>query len=403
MHPAAPPSFAYLLAVLLLGQALGTTSTSILPAVAPKVIATYGVNAALIGYQVSLISLSMLLSLVFGGNLAVRWGGCRITQLGLMLCLVGCVIAALPHQGFLLLSAVPMGLGYGLVSPATSQVLARFTPPGRRNFMFSLKQSGVPLGGVLAAGIAPAVAVWVGWQWAMLGNAAGLAALLLLMQRGRPYWDDDRNPAARWISDPYGGLSVVWKSQPLRLLGIAGGAFVIMQLALLTFTVIFFAEEMNFGLVQAGIVLMASQIGGVAGRLFWGWVADVLGDCFKALTLLGAVMSLTTLLCVTISPAWPMIASCALFFVLGATASGWNGAFLAEVARLSPAHAVSAATGGSLFLVNIGKFIGPLAFTLVYQAVGSYAMTFTLMAIPAAFGSLCVWAARRARPAVIAV
>jgi predicted MFS family arabinose efflux permease len=384
------PTFGVLLAVLLLGQALGTMATSILPAVAPKVTQDYGISSSLIGYQVSLISLAMLFSLVFGGNLSVRWGGCRVCQVGLALCLVGCIVAMLPHQGFMLLSALPMGLGYGLVSPAASQVMMRFTPPARRNLIFSVKQTGVPLGGVAAAGIAPAIAVWIGWQWALAVNAAALALLMLWMERGRAHWDNDRDPQAKGISDPFGGLMLTWRDHSLRLLGIAGGAFVVMQLALLTFTVIFFVEEMKLGLVQAGFILMASQVGGIAGRLFWGWVADRLRDCFKALALLAIVMTTTTLLCLAITPAWPVAASCVLFFVLGTTASGWNGAYLAEVARLAPAHSVSAATGGSLFFVNIGKFLGPIAFTLAYQASGSYAIAFALMAIPSAAGLVCV-------------
>jgi len=398
-----PPTFVFLVAVLLLGQALGTTATSILPAVAPKVVETYRISSSLIGYQVSLISLAMLFSLVFGGNLSVRWGGCRTSQLGLTLCIVGCIVAMLPHPAFMLLSALPMGLGYGLVSPATSQVLMRFTPPPRRNLIFSLKQTGVPLGGIAAAGLAPAIALWVGWQWALAANAVALAVLMLCMQRGRFYWDNDRDPRFKVIDNPFGGLATVWRDRVLRLLGIAGGAFVIMQLALITFTVIFFVEEMNLGLVEAGLILMASQAGGVVGRLFWGWIADMLRDCFKALALLGAVMTATTLLCLAITPAWPVTLSCLLFFVLGSTASGWNGAFLAEVARLAPAQSVSAATGGSLFLVNIGKFIGPILFTLAYQVTGSYGSAFALMAVPSAIGLVCVMlvdgnAVRRERP-----
>ena len=395
----AAPSFTFLIITLLLGQALGTMGLSVLPAVAPKVIESYHISASLIGYQVSLISLAMLFSLVFGGNLPVRWGGCRVSQLGLALVLIGCLVALLPHQGFMLASAIPMGLGYGLVSPATSQVLMRFTPAHNRNFIFSVKQTGVPLGGIAAAGIAPIVAVGYGWQWSMVLSAVVLALLIVIMERGRRHWDNDRDPTAAITADPFGGLMLVWRSSTLRLLGIAGACYVVMQMALGTFTVIFFVEEMKLGLVQAGLVMLASQCGGVAGRLFWGWVADVTKDCFKTLLLLGAVMTLTTLLCLAITPAWPLLASCALFFVIGTTASGWNGAFLAEVARLAPAQSVSAATGGSLFLVNIGKFLGPIAFTLAYQACGSYAITFALIAAPSALGMLCMMLARKAQPA----
>jgi MFS-type transporter involved in bile tolerance (Atg22 family) len=86
--------------------------------------------------------------------------------------------------------------------------------------------------------------------------------------------------------------------------------------------------------------------------------------------------------------------------VLGTTASGWNGAFLAEVARLAPAGAVSAATGGSLFLVNIGRFAGPVLFTLAYQVSGSYARAFALMALASVLGLLCVLRARQPRRAL---
>ena len=251
-------------------------------------------------------------------------------------------------------------------------------------------------------GLAPAIAVWVGWQWALAVNAASLVVLMIFMERGRAHWDNDRDPQAKLVVDPYGGLATVWRDRALRLLALSGAAFVVMQIALLTFTVIFFVEEMKLGLVQAGFILMASQMGGVAGRLFWGWVADALHDCFKALALLGAVMTVTTLLCLTITPAWPLLASCALFFVLGTTASGWNGAFLAEVARQSPQQAVSAATGGSLFVVNVGKFLGPIIFTAAYQLSGSYASAFALMAIPSAAGLVCMLlVGKRAAPGAL--
>lgn len=90
-----------------------------------------------------------------------------------------------------------------------------------------------------------------------------------------------------------------------------------------------------------------------------------------------------------------MIAACALFFVMGSTASGWNGAFLAEVARLVPRDTISTATGGSLVYVNSGKAVGPIVFANVALLTGDYAMTFALLAVPAAAGLWCLWAAHR--------
>jgi hypothetical protein len=97
-----------------------------------------------------------------------------------------------------------------------------------------------------------------------------------------------------------------------------------------------------------------------------------------------------------VRPGWPLVAACILFFVFGSTASGWNGAFLAEVARLAPAHAVSKATGGSLFFVNIGKLLGPIAVANAYAYSGSYSTAFGLLVVPCIAALGCLLAARAA-------
>lgn len=393
---AARPSgtrFVYLVTLLLAGQTVGTLATSVLPAMAPKVAETYAVNSSLIGYQISLLALAMLVSLVFGGNLSVRWGACRATQAGLGLLIAGCLVAIVPHVACVFLSALGLGLGYGLLTPSASHLMMRFTPAERRNLIFSLKQTGVPIGGVAAAVIGPAVAVSAGWQWAFAGTAVVLLIIIVLLQQGVKTWDDDRNPELKPWFNPFGGVTAIWRNAPLRHLSIAGGAFVVVQVCITTFTVVFFAEQLRWGLIEAGIVLMASQLGGVAGRLFWGWLADLTRDCFKVLIWIAVVMLAASVLCLTVTTGWPLLAACTLFFVFGSTASGWNGAFLAEVARLSPEQSVSKVTGGSLFFVNLGKFAGPLAFTNAYLLTGDYAIVFGLLAIPSVAALACMIAA----------
>jgi len=52
-------------------------------------------------------------------------------------------------------------------------------------------------------------------------------------------------------------------------------------------------------------------------------------------------------------------------------------------------------TGGSLVYVNVLKMLGPIVFTNIYLASGSYALTFALLAVPAGVGLACVLAERR--------
>jgi hypothetical protein len=59
-------------------------------------------------------------------------------------------------------------------------------------------------------------------------------------------------------------------------------------------------------------------------------------------------------------PSLPWAALLVLSFVFGVTASGWNGVFLAEVARLAPEGRVAEATGAILVPGFTGLVIGPL-------------------------------------------
>ena len=393
---AADRSFPLLLALTLGSQAAGTMATMTLPAVAPEVAASFGVPSSLIGYQISLLAAAMLFSLAFGGNLSTRWGAARVHQVGLTLLSTGCLIATAPHVGFFFLSAIALGLGYGLLTPSASHLLMRFTPPHRRNLLFSVKQTGVPLGGIGAAMIAPAMATAYGWRWALVVSALSTAMLIPLLAIKRAGWDDDRVPASPIMFNPFGGIVSIWRHRALRYLSIAGACLVVPQFAISTFTVVLFVEEMGYTLVAAGVVLTASQVAGVAGRVFWGWLSDIMRNCYTVLSVLAVVMLAAALLCLAVTESWPIAAACLLFFVFGSTASGWNGAFLAEVARLTPRHEISKVTGGSLFIVNIGKMLGPIAVAGAYTATGSYSVAFALLAVPIVLSLACLLGARSA-------
>ncbi len=395
-------SFAFVLVSMLAGQALGTVATMTLPVLAPAASASLGISSALIGYQISILAAAMLVSLLLGANLSMRWGACRVTQLGLSLCATGCLIATGPHAAFFFTSAIALGLGYGLLSPAASHLLMRYTPAHRHNLLFSLKQTGVPLGGIGASLIAPAVATLFGWRWALVAAAAALAVLILVLQTRRARWDDDRTADTPIVANPLEGIAWIWRQRTLRNLAIAGALLVIPQIGLTTFTVVLFVEEAGYTLIAAGFVLTASQVGGVAGRVFWGWLADLTRSCYTALAILCGVMIAAALVCFLLTPAWPLLLACLLFFVFGSTASGWNGAFMAEVARLVPSRLVSRTTAGALFYVNIGKMLGPLIVANAYAWSGRYAIAFAGLSVVTA-AALAFLLTARGRPLTVAV
>ena len=114
---------------------------------------------------------------------------------------------------------------------------------------------------------------------------------------------------------------------------------------------------------------------------------------------LAATLVLATLGIGTLAWAWPRPLVYVLFFVLGATASGWNGVFLGEVARVAPPGQVSPATGGALFFVNVGSIAAPIVFATAFSWFGRYSAAFALLLLPALIAFVCLRRARQSAPA----
>jgi hypothetical protein len=106
------------------------------------------------------------------------------------------------------------------------------------------------------------------------------------------------------------------------------------------------------------------------------------------LLLLGLAMAAAGAGTGLITGAWPVAAIVAVTMLLGASALGWNGVYLAEVAQLAPAGAAGAATGGALSLTFLGVVIGPPLFSAVVSATGSYRPAFFAAALAAAAAAL---------------
>ena len=98
---------------------------------------------------------------------------------------------------------------------------------------------------------------------------------------------------------------------------------------------------------------------GALGRVLWGAVTDHVFEPRMVLAALGLVMALCAFAVALFTADWPPVAVFAVCVLYGATAVGWNGVFLAEVARLAPEGRVAIVTGGTQFFTFAGVLIGP--------------------------------------------
>ena len=370
-------------------------SSGIFAVIAPSLAHDLGVPAWLVGYQVSITYGTAMLTTLLLSGLIARHGACRMTQIGLALCVAAMLLTMTSSLTAIVIASIMVGAGTSVMNPAAAHLLYRYSPPHNRNLIFSIKQTGVPLGWLVIALTAPGITLAFGWPWALALMIVIKMTTLLALQRVRAHWDGDRDPATAHTL-PFAGLLVVWRLPPLRWLSFASFCYTFVQLCLGTFLVTMMVEEAGYTLVAAGVLLSLTQISGIAGRITWGWLTDRTGDGFRTLFALNVVMIVCCALSGLISPQWPAFAFALLFIAFGATAVGWNGIYLAEVARNSPHGTVSVVTAGSSLWSYAGILFGPAAFATLYRLTGSYTITFGWLTIIAVLGLAFISAARRA-------
>ena len=375
------PSPWSVLAVTTLVQVLISGGALTPPVFAPEAAADMGVEPRLIGFYTSIVYLGAMLTSVPTGSIVHRYGAMRTSQVCLALVALGLAVLAISEPLLALVGALVIGLGYGPVTPASTHMLARSTPARHRGVIFSLKQTGVPLGGMLAGVLVPPLALTFGWQIAALVTAGAALLALVVVQPWRAPLDTDRRPdfPVR-LSTLLGPLASVWRHRALRRLALASFTFAAMQLSLSTFLVVYLVEVAHQSLVTAGLLFSLTQASGVVGRVVWGAVADRWLGGRLMLVVVAAAMAASAGAAAAFDASWPVAMIAPVVGLFGATAIGWNGVWIAEVSHHAPDGEAGTATGGALFFTYGGVVFGPALFGLIAGLPGSYGLGFIVYA-----------------------
>lgn len=389
----------FALPLTLVIQAMVSVALLTLPVMAPVIAQDFQVSPALVGVYVAITYAGAMVASLTGGAAVKRLGAIRISQVGLMLCALGLLLCTLPWIGTVALGAVCIGLGYGPITPASSHLLARTTPKHQMSLVFSLKQTGVPLGSLLAGAIVPTLLLGLPWQVCMAvvaGVCVGCAAISQIL---RDKLDEDRQPnlttqGVSWIQP----IRLVLAHRALASMAACSFMFSMVQLSLTTYLVTFLHDDLAYGLVAAGLALSVTQFGGMAGRILWGYVADRWLGASRMLLILAAMMALGALATTTLSHDTPKSVVIALLLAFGASAIGWNGVYLAEVAKRAPEGMASVATGGTLVFTFFGVVVGPPVFGALSALFGTYRAGFTALVVVACVcGCVLIWSQRKPR------
>ena len=366
-------------------QIVTSFATQAIPVMAPLAAPSFGVSHNDVGYFMAFVYFGAILSSSAGGLMASRYGAVRTSQGALLLCGAGVAVFGLGSVWLLIPAALVLGLGMGPPTPASSQVLVRVTPPALASVTFSVKQTGVPLGNMVAGLAIPPLIALGSWHSGAWTVALCCLALAIAIEPLRPMLDVERGSggtrgivaALRGFLSP---VRLVWAARDFRRLALVSLVFTAMQATFGAFLVVYLVQRLGFDLAVAGLVLSIGQLCGASARVVWGAVADRSGRPMLTLAALTLGMAAGSGTLAVADAGWSFVALAAASMLYGSTAIGWGGVFFAELARRAPPGQAGTMTGGAQFFTFTGALLVPPAFSLLLALFDSYTLNFAVLA-----------------------
>jgi MFS family permease len=389
------------LAATLLLQVVVAFLSRVAPTIAPYLMVEAGLPSSAIGHLSAVGTLGSMAFMLAGAPLIRRAGSIRILQVGTVIAAVGAVLFLVPHAAAAILAVALIGVGYGPSPAAGSDILNRYAPADRRNLIFSIKQAGVPMGGIVAGLVLPPVLLGFG----IAGVVACCVILgilaVALVEPVRAEIDAERQTAQRidfasiFAADNLTApLRAVTRSAAISRMAWAGACFAVSQGTWMAFFVTYLVVRLDYSLASAGIMFALLQATGVAGRIILGWIADRL----QAGTLVLAVAGVASALCSTglasAETDWPRSLLIALVAISGIAVSSWNGVQMAEIVRATPAAEIHTTVAGATMVIFVGYVVGPALFSVLIGMTGRYDLGFIAVAGIALVGTFLAFGAR---------
>jgi MFS family permease len=374
------PLWIVALAVVLVLQTVAAYLTRLIPVASPAFMAEFGWDESWIGYLSAFNIIGAICVLLGGMGLLRRMDTLLVLQTSIVIGAAALFLFQFPSIVLALLASALIGISNGTSAPAGTEVLMRYTPASRYNLAFSIRQAGVPLGGVAAGLAIPLLIDAVGWRAALMVSALGAFVVTALLLPFRTRIDGPREPLASGLRGmPHFAhpLRLLSASPGLRRIVLVGGVFAVAQACWFTFAVTYLVVELRYPLGLAGMVFAAMQAAGVIGRIALGMVADR-SSSDVTLAAVAVLSAVSTAAFAYAGPDWPVWSIMSISIVAGATVSGWNGVQVAEVVRRSPRELVTEAVAGSVIVVFASNMLAPVLFAMFVAATKRFDLAFLI-------------------------
>ncbi|HEU5214957.1 MAG TPA: MFS transporter [Gaiellaceae bacterium] len=366
-----------MLAAGTLAQASFSASSVGLPALGPAVKSHYGLTLGQTGVVLGAIGIGMLFTLLPWGLVADRVDERWVIATGLTG--AGALLAvAATTQTFAAVTGALVAVGAlgASVNAASGRAIMTWFPSTELGMALGIRQT-IPIGGAIAAAVLPSFASAGGTRLAFLFLAAAcfvgaLAAATFIRSGARA------EPRVGEVSRPL-------RDTRMWLLGTGTGLYLVAQIALTGFVVLFLHDHRHVSKEGAGAVLAVIYVLAIAARIGSGRISDRLGSRLRPLRTIGIALALSTA-CVAVATEAPLPLVVTAFVVAGVLSMSWNGLSYASAAEMAGSARTGAALGFQQTLLGVIVAGAPAVVAVV--AGHSWRLAFFLAAAGPAAGVL---------------
>jgi sugar phosphate permease len=371
-------------------QQAGLTSVRFgLPILAPFWRDAFHLSLGQVGLLLGAFDLGAVLLIIPIGLMADRWGEPVVLSVGALFtaAMTALITLARSFWSLALLLAIA-GLGYGSGQTAGTKAVAAAFGSGGRGMAMGIRQSGLPLGGIIAALLLPPLLGMFGWQAAIAGAAVACAIPGVLCWMGLRQAPTGLPPAHSLLptrrpgdpSRPDLGTAMDRVRKILRNGGVrrtteAAMLLVLVQYCYQGYLALYLVDHFAWSKRAAAVLLAAVHLGGVVGRLAWGAFSDHWygGRRVPALAWCAGAGVLYPLVLIVLARTAPPAEIALVALAGGALLLGWNGLYTTLIAESAGPGQGATAMGVSMTLLYLTTMVTPPLFGVLVDHT-SYAV-----------------------------
>jgi MFS transporter, ACS family, hexuronate transporter len=382
--------------VLATGLLASTAAMQVVPGVLGPLLQTdLHMSQATLGLLSTAAFGGMAMGMLPGGFLTDRFGERTMMAIGVG----GAGIAMLAGSfadtsNLLLIAFLVASVGAAFAASGGPKTIVRWFAPGRRGTAMGIRQTGVPLGGLLASLILPTVAVLTDWRTALRFTA------LVAIAAAIAFYVFYRDPAE--VAAVQSNTGSRWTFLNRRFLAATACAFTLQAAQGCALAYVTVDVHGTFGLTAAVAALFLGlvQVGGLAGRVAWGAVGDWVGSS-RALTSVTVVGLACCAGMASLNPGTSLVVVGIVCLGLGMSAVSWNAVYINMIAAMAPDRSTASVLALGLTVALLGFLLVPVfghiadigqGFRMAWIALAG------LMAVGAAFSVLAATGHQPARP-----